>query len=300
MFNMLGTAFGIALARSTSLWWRPRPRMADVLSIAGTLSAGSVLALTGVLLGRAFPDDTYYGGWTPRFGHLEWYGGRVLQAWLDGLEIPVGALANSPQVRQQLLSDAAIDVRARAGPQPPGLAPVFTIHDGHQREILLLGVDGDDIVYRYRTRAIASGLRGAEIRGRSALRGIGWRDPVSIIVRPADSGYCVRVNATEHCGLGFTVGTGWALLFGSQPGFLWLQPTLNPGWLAALFFPVGLWARLGWAFAAAVALSLVFLLILPSSIGLLPTPATELVGALAGFLAGWGSIKARESYLRLR
>jgi len=224
----------------------------------------------------------------------------VFQASLDGLEIPTGALASSPQVRQQLLSDAAIHVRARAGPRPSGLAPLFTIHDRHQREILLLGVDGDDIVYRYRTRAIASGLRGPEIRARGAVRGIAWRDPLSIIVRPVDSGYCFRVNATEHCGLGFTVGTGWAFLFGGQPGFLWLQPTFNPGWLAALFFPIGLWARFGWAFVAAVALSLVFLLILPSSIGLLPTPATELVGALAGFLAGWASTKARESYLRLR
>jgi hypothetical protein len=119
-------------------------------------------------------------------------------------------------------------------------------------------------------------------------------------VRPADSGYCFRVNATEHCGLGFTVGAGWAFIFGVQPGFLWLQPALNFGWLAALFFPFGLWARFGWAFVVAVALSLGFLLILPSSIGLLPTPATELVGALAGFLAGWSSIKARGSFSRLR
>jgi len=256
--------------------------------------------LTGVLLGPAFPADTYYGGWIPRFGHLEWYGGRVLQASLDGLEIPSGALANSPQVRKQLLSDAAIHVRARAGPQPSGLAPLFTIHDGHQREILLLGVDGDDIVYRYRTRAIALRLRGPEIRVHDALRGIVWRAPLSVIVRPADSGYCFRVNVTEHCGLGFTVGTGWAFLFGGQPGILRLQPILNPGWLAALFFPIGLWARFGWAFVAAVALSLASLLILPSAIGLLPTPPTELVGALAGFLAGWASTKARESYLRLR
>jgi hypothetical protein len=96
------------------------------------------------------------------------------------------------------------------------------------------------------------------------------------------------------------VGAGWALIFGVPPGFLWLQPALNLGWLAALFFPFGLWARFGWAFVVAAALSLGFLMILPFSIGLLPTPATELVGALAGFLAGWSSTKARELFLRLR
>ena len=300
VFNTLGTAIGVALAHSVSTWWRPERHRAEVLSIAGVLSAGSVLGLTGVLLGPAFPNDTYYGGWTPRLGHLEWYGGRVLQASLGGQVIPPGALAISSQVRQQLLSGAAIDVRGRAGPRPSGLAPLFTIADGHQREILLLGVDGDDIVYRYRTRAIASGFRGPEIRARGALRGIAWRDPLSVIVRPADSGYCFRVNSTEHCGLGFTVGVGWALIFGVQPGFLGLKPALNFGWLAALFFPFGLWARFGRAFVVAVLLSLGFLLILPSSIGLLPTPATELVGALAGFLAGWSSTKARGSFSRLR
>jgi len=102
------------------------------------LSAGSVVALTGVLLGPSFPDDTYYGDWTPRLGHLEWFGGRVLQASLGELAIPPGALAISSQVRRQLLSGAAIDGHGRAGPGPSGLAPLFTIADGHQREIVLL------------------------------------------------------------------------------------------------------------------------------------------------------------------
>jgi hypothetical protein len=297
LFNTLGTALGVVLAHSAPAVWQPTPRRADVSSIAGALGAASVLSLTGVLLGPSFPEDVYYGGWTPRFGHLEWYGGRVLQASLDGLEIPPGLLRNSPQVRQQLLSGAPIQVRALAGPQPSGLAPLFTIHDGHHSEIALLAVEGDDIVFRYRRRAVDWGLIEPEIRACGALRGVAWRDPLSIVVRRAGSGYCVRVNATEHCALGFTVGTGWTLLFGGQPGFLRLQPALNPCWLAALFFPTGLWARYGWTFVAAVVLSLASLLILPSFIVLLPTPATELVGALAGFLAGWASRKARESYL---
>ena len=160
LFNTIGTALGIAVARSTSMGWRPGPRVADILGAVGALGAASIIVLTGVLIRPSFPEDTYYGGWTPRVGHLEWYGGRVLQASLDGLEIPPGVLANSPQVRQQLLADAATHVLARAGPRPLGLAPLFTIVDQHQREILLLGVDEDDIVYRYRTRAIAWGFIG--------------------------------------------------------------------------------------------------------------------------------------------
>jgi VanZ like family len=293
LFNTLGTALGVALAHFAPAVWTTNPRRVGVLSIAASLGAMSAITLTGVLLTPSFPEDVYYGGWTPRFGHLEWYGGRVLQASVDGLDIPAGVLGNSPQVRQQLLVDSAIHIVARAGPRPQGLAPLFTVHDQHRREILLLGVDGDDVVFRYRTRAVACGLIELEIRAWNAVRGIAWRKPIAVIVHPEGNGHCVEVNATEHCGLGYTIGTGWALLLGNQRVSIWLRPTLNVVWLVALFFPTGLWVRFGWAFAAVAALSLAGLLLLPAPIGLLPTPSAELLGALAGFLAGWATGRLR-------
>src|SRR5262245_65491090 len=108
MFNTLGTTIGIALVWLASRWWPPRPPVADVLSIVLTLGAGSVLAVTGGLLGPAFPDDTYYGGLAHRFGHLEWYGGHVLQASLDGMEILPGPQATSSGLRRRLVAVATI------------------------------------------------------------------------------------------------------------------------------------------------------------------------------------------------
>ena len=291
LFNTLGTALGVVLARSTALWWRPRPGLAGVVATLGPLGVGWALGLTAVLIGPAFPEDTYYGGWTQRLGHLEWYGGRVLQAELGGLEVPPGVLANSSEVRRRLLSDATIYVRASAGPRPSRLAPLFSVHDGHQREILLLGVDGDDVVYRYRTRAIAIGLLGPEIRVRGAFRGIAWRDPLTVVVRRVGSSYCIRVNASEHCALGFTAGAAWAFLLGGQRELVWLQSALSPSWLAIIFFPIGRWARGAWS-VVAIILSLIVLSVVPPTIGLMPTPITEFAGALAGFLAGWASWRA--------
>jgi hypothetical protein len=288
LFNTLGTALGIALVRSAAVWLWPGPRLADVLGIVRGLGVTLVLALTGVLLGPSFPEDTYYAGWAPRFGHLEWYGGRILNASLDGLEIPpAGVIARSGQLREELVSGATLEIRATAGPRPSGLAPLLAIDDAHQREILLLGVDGEDLVYRYRTRAVAWGLIGPDIRVVGALRGIAWRDPLSIIVRRAGSGYCVRVTTSEYCGLGYTMGRGWVLLLGGQHVPQRLQPVLDVVWAAALLLPIGLWARFGWVFALAAALPLAGLLILPVPIGLLPTPWVELTGAVAGLLAGW-------------
>src|SRR5207245_5010356 len=70
LFNTLGTALGVAIAHSAPAVWRPTPRWADVLSIAGALGAASVITLTSVLLAPSFPEDVYYVGCTPRFGHL--------------------------------------------------------------------------------------------------------------------------------------------------------------------------------------------------------------------------------------
>jgi VanZ family protein len=287
LFNTLGTALGIVLVRSASTWWWPGPRVANVLTIAGAIGATSILALSSVLFGGFFSKETYYAGWTPRLGHLEWYGGRVVDVSLDGLEIPSSVIARSAEVRQRLLAGATLRVRGHAGPRPPGLAPMFTIHDRDQREIVLLGADGDDLVYRYRTRASAWGLVAPEIRVGGALRGIAWREPVDIAVRRAPGGHCIRVNAIEHCPVGYTLGTGWVLLLGAQPVTPRLGSVFNVVWLAVLFFPTGFRGRFRWSSVAAFACSLGSLLVLPAVIRLLPTPGVELLGALAGFVAGW-------------
>lgn len=286
VFNSLGTALGIAFIRSSDTWFRPRPRVASVLSISSALAATAALGLTGVLFGASFPEDTYYGGWTPRFGHLGWYDGSVQEASIDGVSAPSGVIARSADLRQHLLSRAAIQVRGLAGSPPPALAPLFTIHDGHRREILLLGFDGNDLVYRFRTRGTAWGLDAPELRVIDAVHRGAQRESLSIVIRQTSSGFCVVTNETEHCGLGYTLGRGWALLLGSQPGTSRFGSFLDVIWLAVLFLPAGLWARVRWPSPIAAALSIASLAILPAPFGLLPTPGAELLGALAGFLIG--------------
>jgi VanZ like family len=295
--NTIGTLLGITLVQAAPAWWRPGRRLAHALSISGAIGATSAVLMTGVLLHPSFPEETYYGGRTPHFDHLEWYGGRLLAASLDGLEVPAGVVARSAEARQRLLSGATLHVHAHAGPPPPGLAPLLTIHDRRQHEILLVGVDGDDLVYRYRTRAIAWRLGGSEIRIGGALRGVAAGDPLSVVVRRTPPGYCVRVNATEYCGLGYTLGSGWVFLLSGQPLTMGLRSVLNVLWAAALLFPAGLWSRRGPLVVVVAALLAGGLLILPPLVGLLPTPRAELLGALVGFLAGTAVAR---SALRLR
>ena len=130
LFNTLGTALGIALARSAPTWWQPRPRLADILTIAGALGTTSVLAATGVLLGPSFPEDAYYGGWTPRFGHLEWYGGRVRHR---RVAVAASALRLHRRLRRPGEDDRRTQrrVRARARSHPPPATVIGPPHHAY-------------------------------------------------------------------------------------------------------------------------------------------------------------------------
>ena len=64
IFNTLGAAIGGAVLRQARLWVSPGPRVASRLSLVAALVAGTVLAMTDVLLTASLPQTTYFGGST--------------------------------------------------------------------------------------------------------------------------------------------------------------------------------------------------------------------------------------------
>ena len=160
--NTTGTILGSLVAVAVLGWLRrsvrpPPPRRA---AAALVLAAAVLLAVaaTGLLLRPSLPRDIdYYGQWTPDLGEFEWYHGRVLRAELGSVALPSTRLPDAPRVRGLLLAGVPLHVRAVAGPAVARLAPVFSIYDGAQGEIVLLGLDRNDFVLRYRTRGYEIG-----------------------------------------------------------------------------------------------------------------------------------------------
>ena len=203
-------------------------------------------------------------------------------------------------MRRCLLAKAPLHVSVLAGPPPPGLAPLLSLHDEKSVEILLLGADRDDLVLRFRTRAAVAGLDSPALRVRGALRGFSPGAPLEITVSPDHNARCIDVNRAPTCGLGFTAGIGWAFLFFGQ-NIPWpFHPLLNVVWIAAVWFPSGFWARGRQESLVAVALLLAALLLLPGPTGLLDTPASEIGAAVAGLLAGRGLGSRHAAKLRIR
>ena len=284
--NTTGAVVGCGLA----LMFAHRTQHRGSLSVLqGLVAAGAgvaVIATTGYLLQPNLPASGYFGQWTPSLAHLEWYRGRVLQASLGTIPLPAQRLRESPRVRDALLRGDPLQVRALVGPPVIRLAPLLSIFDEQNEEILLLGPDRDDLVFRYRTRAEAWQLDEPDLRVRSALRGLTQGDTLSITVRRADNHYCVTVNQEQKCHVGHTAGIGWAMLMYPEEAPPWLKTLLRVGWLTGLFLPAGYWAN-GTAGRLLVALiGGLGLILVPPAVGLLPTPAGEWLGAACGFVTG--------------
>jgi uncharacterized membrane protein YccC len=94
------------------------------------------------------------------------------------------------------------------------------------------------------------------------------------------------LNETGTCHLGYTIGSGWALLLFPKHFPPWLQQLLGVAWVGVLVVPVGLWARNRPETLLAAGILVAGLVVLPGRTGLLPTPPAQLLGAGAGWLLG--------------
>jgi len=287
VFDTLGTAVGLFVVLTASHWLRPSDRRASRLALGTGILSTLVFAMTGVLLAPSLPRSSYFGRWTPDLGGLEWYRGRVLEVNLATSLLPSQPLADSDSVRSFLLKGATLDVRAVAGPRIPALGSLFSIYDDAQKEIILLGPDRDDLVFRYRTRAKMLRLDQPSLRLRDQMAGVSPGDTIRIRVW-RDGHYCVALDDRPVCGLGFTVGTGWAMLFYSEILPYWLLRLLNFGWIGGLLIPFGFWARANRLSLIGGAAILIGMVALPSVLKLLPTPGFEWLGAIAGISVGRG------------
>ena len=241
LFNTIGAALGVALVAGAVWWAMPTAARGRALAWSWSAAIAAAILGTGWLLAPALPRSAYFGGWTPDLGHLAWYRGRVLDAHLDSVPVPSWRLADSDQARTLLLAGEPITVRLVAGPAPHALAPIVIINDGEQREIVLIGQDREDLVFRHRTRARAFRLDQPDFRVEGGMRDTRSGDTVQIASRLGEHGPCLQLNGTMWCGIGITPAGGWSLLMYPEHLPRWAARAVGVVWLMLLFAPLGFW-----------------------------------------------------------
>jgi hypothetical protein len=254
--------------------------------MAAAAIAISAMLAAGALFAPAATTAPLYAHHTPRMDHLAPYTGRLLEASLDGIGLPYGALAESQAVGERLRGDFALRITAEAGSPPAGQAALLLVTDQQQREILLLGPDGEDLALRFRSRGDGLGLEPARVRANGALRGVAAGERIRVAAARRGSDLCLDINGRRDCGLGFTVGDGWSLLLPDYPWLARNRRLLGSLWLGILLFPLGYWGRPSLSIAAACAALIAAMLLAPAVSGLLATPLPQAVGGAAGAMAG--------------
>ena len=99
----------------------------------------AVTAFTGAVLAPRLPKQALFAQWTPDFPHLDRYRGTVTAARLGDEALPYAAIANPDRVRRLLVNAARLHVKAKAGPPPARIAPLFSIYDAEYAEVVFVG-----------------------------------------------------------------------------------------------------------------------------------------------------------------
>lgn len=286
--NSLGALAGGWLGTRRSSWMAPTRGAARWLCLAaGALAAGIVVA-TGLLLRPSVGRAELYGQWTPELGNFGLYRGRVLSAAVGGRPAPSARLEPTGLFTELFRRAAPVEVRFLAGPPPDRLSPIFSVFDRNEREVFLLGADGEDLVVRRRRLADRLRLDRPELRVRGALAGLLPGDTLDAVVRGQGAATCVSLSPVEvrECPMRYPPGRGWALLlFPEELSRPWLLG-LDALWAGLLALPLGLWLRrdaVAWLGPSLLAAGL---WVGAPVTGLLPAGLPEALGAVGGLLGG--------------
>lgn len=285
--NGLGALVGASVAKFGS-------RAARWLHAVGW-SAGVVLAAPGALalIGTAWlyqtslPVSAYYGQWTPDLGQFEPFPGEVTAAHVGIHPVPIGRYADSEQLRAELLRGGPIIVQVRPdGVAPSRPAPIFSIFDDQQREVLFLGARGVDGLARIRRRAAAVRLHSPFQVAPRLLSGSAPGEERVLRWTERDSRGCLEWDGRRTCVIREPISRGWAMVVPAQLGAAaWIGDGL---WLALLFAPLAWAPRPRVAGFGAALLILTGAAVPPlTGVGSVPGAAWVLAGAVAAvsFLA---------------
>jgi hypothetical protein len=296
LWNAAGAGLGVPLHVTLRRALEPS---ASGSRTRGGLVAGTAIGLVVLAAGAALTphptDDDYWGQWTPDLGHMPRYEGRVQRFELDGRPVPSGLMAAASEARHLFEGDWRLDVVALKGAPPEAVSPIASIYDASQREIVLLGADGEDLVWRERLWASALKLDQPHLRLPDALIRVDAGEWMELSVEARGHMRCVVLDGERVCRGGFPFGRTWSLLREGTALSELGRRVVDVLWLLLLAFPIGFFARSrGEALAGGSLLGILGAL----AVGLTPLsePSTvEALAGVAGVTGGWTGVRLLRS-----
>ena len=283
--NSVSTLLGGALVWTALRWLHAPERHAPWFALGAAIVAATAWLGTGWLLRPMLPRADALELRTPDLGaHMDLYSGQVLSV--------TGRLGVREPLRIVTVTGTPAISRR--------LAPILDVDDGPGPAGTIVAADRTDLVLRNRSRSMFLRLARPDLRARGALAGVQPGDTVTISVRheTKGGGYCINTS----CGLGYTVGDGWKLIFFPHHFPPWGLTLLNAMWVGGGLLGVGLWGlgHRNVVSGGALLLAIATLALGPGLVGLKPTPLSEWLGATVGFVIGYLASRARSRLSSLR
>jgi hypothetical protein len=290
--NTLGGGVGVLLGTHWRQLVFPNPRAARRLALMWALTLGWIWVGTSWALGPMWPVGArWYGQWAANLGHLHPFLGKPLWITAGGEPLLPGRPIDEARLEDAVAAFPSMAFRAVLGSPTNGLAPVGSIYDGRQREVMLLGQDGKDLAFRIRMRASIAKLRGPLILLTHGMDGA----PGDTVEAEGALRSGVLELASRRGGsirsrrLPLSASWGWVLV---MPWNFAIGPevqVLTALWVAGLLTVLSYWSVLAGQAALGIipATTTLLLLVVPVTAGFRPAHWTEWASALSGAAAGW-------------
>ena len=284
--NTLGTALGALIVFASPHWLRPLRHASNRLCLSASALAVAALAITGYLLRPSLPTGSYSVIWTPTEESRPRYKGTVVHAAIGNFPLRPARVEDPDSIRAVLAESAPVVARIVVGPPPPKSTALVLVRDDLMREVFSLGVDRQDFVVSYRTRAADFLLDQPDVRWVAAMDDLKVGDTTTVRMWGRRSQPCITLGSRERCDFGFTAGSGWTLLFYAESFPNWVKVGLNGGWVAGLLLPIGFWFRRDMRSVTAAAIAGAGLAVIPAVTVLVTTQWWEWTAAAVGMVLG--------------
>jgi len=298
--NTLGGAVGAWLGTHWRRLALPSPTAARRLALGWSVGLAWVWAGTAWSLAPAFQQGIrWYGAWAPDFDNFRRFPGRPLlvtaggEVVLPGLQVDQRRFEDAINARPEMTFEAIL-----AGP-PDGLAPIGAIVDASHAEIMLIGQDRSDLVFRLRMRAALVRLRtpaavlpGA-LAGRTGDSAIG-----SAALREGTLRLAAEVSGREASRtIPLNAGWGWMLVSPWDARLDGWARIATSVWIAGLLGVLAFWASSagGKTIAVVPATAVILFIIVPRAASFPSVTLPDWIAALVGSLAGAGLAVATRS-----
>jgi hypothetical protein len=240
--NTIGTAIGFYLAEHRRALAYPRSRAALRYAIGFSAAWLLLLTVTAVALLPAVPGGAYIAQWRPTLPRFDRFLGEVFAAHVSGVTIAAGPVADAGAIRAAMRDAVVLEATIAPLGAPRRLAPIVRLVDADSGEIVMLGQQGGDLVFR--SRVIGSNMRLATpaVVMADALSARVVHEAERLTVGGTRDGGELRVGALgQEEILTLHAGTGW-LLFTPSAGRMQRTADVISGlWVGVPLFVTGYW-----------------------------------------------------------